>query len=85
MAYNWSNAFELINESYIPNNANKIGFHAFYKVRDAPPRAEEGTLIMKALNVLHGHQGRDLFSVRRDSASAYLAVVFLVISIGLML
>lgn len=40
---------------------------------------------MKARNVLHGNRDRDRFSVRRDSSSADLAVIRLVVSIGVLL
>lgn len=40
---------------------------------------------MKGRNFLHGIRYRDRFCVRRDSSSAYLALIRLVVSIGIIL
>lgn len=83
MADNWSDAYEMVDEDTVPRSANKIGCHTVYKVKDAPDG--NGELYMKARNVLHGNRDKDRFNVRRDSASADLCVIRLVISIGLIL
>lgn len=50
MEYNWDGAYELVEESSVPRSANKMGYHAVYKVRDA---SADGELVIKAGNVLH--------------------------------
>lgn len=82
MEENWEGAYEFVNEKDVPISANKIGCHAVYKVKESTDGKE---LMMKARNVLHGHRDKGRFSVRRDSASADLAVVRLLISLGVLL
>lgn len=85
MRENWADAYEEIEQSAVPTDANIIGCHTVYKVKEAPSPESDGELTMKARNVLHGNRDKDRYSVRRDSSSADLSVVRLTISIGLML
>lgn len=79
MSDNWDGAYELVDEWNVPRSANKIGCHAVFKVKDATVHRE---IVLKACNVLHGNRDQDSFTVRRDSSSADLSVVRLVIYIG---
>lgn len=85
MRENWLGAYEIVDEQSVPREANKIGCHAVYKIKDATIAGGKETLVMKARNVLHGNRDKDRYTVRRDSSSADLAVVRLVISLGVML
>lgn len=80
MRENWTAAFEVVSQDSIPSGANIIGCHTVYKVK------EDGDVLrLKARSVLHGNRDRARFAVRRDSASADLSVIRLVLSLGVVL
>lgn len=78
LATNWKGAYTAVSMVAIPQGANLISSHLLFKVKDD----DKGNLKLKARLVLHGHRDRDRYSVRRDSASADLSVVRLLISLA---
>lgn len=80
MSENWKGAYEVVDDKDVPKNANRIGCHTIYKEKE-----DDKELRLKARNVLHGNRDKDRFGVRRDSASADLSVIRLVISLGVLL
>lgn len=75
---NWNSAYTVVKSSELPRDANIIGSHTVYRVKED----DDGHLKMKARLVLHGNRDKDRFTVRRDSASADLAAVRLLISLS---
>lgn len=80
MRDNWASAFEIVDQEALPPSVNLIGCHTFYKVKDYG-----GILRLKFRNVLHENRDRALYEVRRDSFSADLSVVRLIIFLGIIL
>lgn len=81
LAQNWQEAYDLVPIDSLPPDANVIASHVVFNVKDNP----DGTLRLKARLVLHGNRDKDRFKVRRDSASAELFIVRLLLSIASML
>lgn len=73
---NWNSAYTVVKSSELPRDANIIGSHTVYRVKEY----DDGHLKMKARLVLHGNRDKDRFTFRKDSASADLAAVRLPIS-----
>lgn len=75
---NWKHAYLEISALEVGAQASLIELHVVYKVKDDV----RFYLLLKARLVLHGNRDRDRFSVCRDSASADLSVVRLLISLS---
>lgn len=80
MKDSWTDAFEVISQESIPPDANVIGCHTVYQVNK-----DGGLLRLKACSALHGNRDKARFVLRRDSASADLSVIRLVLSLGVIL
>lgn len=78
LTQNWHDAYELVEIDELPPDANVIASHVVFKVKDNP----DCTLRLKARLVLHGNRDKDRFKVRRDSASAELFIVRLILSLA---
>lgn len=78
---NWKQANEMVLMFSIPQKASPIGSHFDFKVKDD----EDGSLNLKARLVLHGHRDRDRYSALRDSASADLLIIHLILSLATLL
>lgn len=78
---NWIDAYTSIPLKELPKSANIIGSHFVFKIKED----ESHQLKMKARLVLHGNRDRDRYSVRRDSASADLSIVRLIILLAIIL
>ena len=76
---NWANSIELISGFKVPKDANVISSHRVYRLKSD----ENGRLLLKARIVPHGNHDRDRNSVRRDSASAELTVIRLLLSLAI--
>lgn len=81
LAQNWQGAYELVGINSLPPDANVIASHVVFKVKDN----QDGSLRLKARLVLHGNRDKDRFKVRRDSASAELFIVRVLLSISAIL
>lgn len=79
MRENWDVSYEVVNESYVRLNANRISCHTVERIRNDPDQLDKGGLIMKEHNILHCNRDRDRFSVRGDSASVDLPLITLCI------
>lgn len=64
--------------SALPRRSNEIGSHIVFKVEEE----EEDNLVLKVRKILQGQRNRDRFSVRRNSASAELSAVRLVLDLA---
>lgn len=71
-------AYTVIPIKLFPSNANIIGSHVLYKMK----QTDNGSLKLKAQMVLHGNRDKDRFAVRHDSASANLTVIRFIISLS---
>lgn len=78
MQESWDGAFEFLTQDSIPVSCNVIGCYTIYKGKDD---AEDG-IRLKERNVLNVNRDRDQFRDCRDSASADINVVCLVLSLG---
>lgn len=78
---NWNGAYIETPASTVDKNANVFSSHVVYKVKDG----DDGQLKLKGRLVLHGNRDKDRFAVRRDSASADLSIVRLLLSLALIL
>lgn len=65
----------------MPRNANVIGSLFVFKIKED----ESHHLKLKAHLALHGNRDRDRYSVRRDSDSADLSIVRLIILLTIIL
>lgn len=81
LSENWKDAYLEVNANNLSKDANVIGSHFVFKVK----ADIDGSLKLKARLVLHGNRDRDRFTVRRDSSSADLSVVRLLLSLSVML
>lgn len=78
METNWKDAY-IKNPAYnITNNANIISSHFVFRIKED----ETNNLKLKARLVLHGNRDKNRFTVRRDSASADLNTVRMIISLA---
>lgn len=80
MRDNRTDAFIFIPEDYTPPGASAIGFHTVYKVKE-----DGNDLRLKFCSVLHFNSYKAIFAVLRDSASADLSVIHLLLSLGVIL
>lgn len=74
---NWSDAYEQVREKDLPRNANIITSHVVYKIKTD----EQGERDLKARIVPHGNRDVEKDSIRKDSATAQLGVIRLLLSI----
>lgn len=74
---NWANAYEMVPEKSVPRNANTITSHVVYKVKTN----EEGDRELKARIVPHGNRDTEKDCIRKDSATAQLCIIRLLLSI----
>lgn len=74
---NWSDAYETVVEKDVPREANIITSHVVYKVKTD----EQGERELKARIVPHGNRDLEKDSIRKDSATAQLCVIRLLLSI----
>lgn len=78
---NWDGAYQTVLVPFVPRNENINGFLIVFKKK----KDGEGKLNLNARLVLHGNRGRVCFSVCRDSATADLSVIRLIISLATIL
>ena len=78
---NWADAIELVDPADVPKDANVIRSHSVYKVKTD----EEGQLKLKTRIVPHGNRDEGRFGVRRDSSSAELSVIRLLLALATIL
>lgn len=74
---NWADAYEEVDERYVPWNANVVTSHVVYKVKTDEERDRK----LKARIVPHGNEEDDKDSVRKDSSNAQLSIVRLPLSL----
>lgn len=75
---NWNGAYEKILSSTIPPDANIMSSRLVFKIKED----ETGELKFEGRLVLHGNRNKDRFLVRRDSASADLCIVLIILSLA---
>lgn len=78
---NWENVYESLPLSSLPPRANLNGAHIVFKLKDD----DHGQLTLKVRSVLQGYRDCDRYSHRRNSASADLPVIRLVLSFATIL
>lgn len=78
---NWTDVYEVVDINALPDRANVISSHYVFKIKDEIGKP----LRLKARLVLHGNRDVDKDNVRRDSASAELTVVRLVLALATLL
>lgn len=74
---NWSDAYQTVPEKDVLRNANIITSHVVYKIKTD----EQGDRELKARIVPHGNRDVEKESIRKDSATAQLCVIRLLLSI----
>ena len=76
-ATNWSDAYVEVPERSVPLNANVITSHVVYKVKTD----ERGDRDLKARIVPHGNRDDEKDRIRKDSATAQLNIIRLLLSV----
>ena len=74
---NWSHAYKEVPEREVPRFANVISSHVVYKVKTN----EMGNRELKARIVPHGNRDKEKDTIRKDSATAQLGIIRLLLSI----
>ena len=74
---NWRESYKPVTEKDVPRHANIITSHVVYKIKTS----ENGTRTLKSRIVPHGNRDDDKDSVRKDSATAQLNVIRLLLSL----
>ena len=75
---NWQGAIEQCDVSSISPGSNIVGCHVVYKVK----REDDGTFTFKARLVLHGNEDASKDDIRKDSATAHLSTIRLILSLA---
>ena len=68
---NWADAYNKVDDSSVPPNANVISSHTINKVKTS----EDGTQTLKARIVPHGNRDRQKDNIRKDSSTAQFDVI----------
>ena len=74
---NWSESYTPVEEKDVPRHANIITSHVVYKVKTD----EDGTRTLKSRIVPHGNRDDEKDSIRKDSATAQLNIIRLLLSL----
>lgn len=74
---NWSDAYNIVLEKNVPRNSNIITSHVVYKVKTD----EQGDREPKARIVPHGNRDLEKDNIRKDSATAQLCIVRLLLAL----
>ena len=74
---NWVGSYIPVEEKDVPHDANIITSHVVYKIKTA----EDGTRTLKSRIVPHGNRDDDKDSIRKDSATAQLNIIRLLLSL----
>lgn len=78
---NWVDAFVEVPERSVPRDANVITSHVVYKIKTD----ETGSRKLKARVVPHGNRDTEKDNIRKDSATAQLGVIRLLLSVSTLL
>ena len=73
---NWKGHYEVCKIANIPPGSNLVGSRVVYRVKPT----DEGTFKFKARLVVHGNEGKEKDNIRKDSATACLTPIRLILS-----
>lgn len=74
---NWEDAYDEVDESSIPMNANVISSHVVYKTKTD----EHGSHTLKARIVPHGNRDTEKDNIRKDSSTAQFDVIRMLLAV----